>query len=297
LDRAPGHLNLTLFERLLEETGDSVFFMDFFNWGEPLLNPHTEKLISLAANRGIFCAMSTNLSLELSDARIERIVTCGLHELIVSLDGATAESYGHYRKGGDFDLVCANINRLVAAKRRLGLTRPLITWQFLVFRHNEEERQLAEQMAREIAVDRISFRAPMLDIDSPDLAPTDRDALIAWAPDDQTFRVKHKRPEACSWHYMSTAVNWDGSVAPCCGVHSKRDDFGSLAEAPYMAVVNNDTFQKTRTHLAGRDPEPTGRVCDACPVPSIKDYHKHLNRQIAIYTAVTAWRRLFRRAG
>jgi MoaA/NifB/PqqE/SkfB family radical SAM enzyme len=287
LDRPPGHLSPALFQRLLEETAGTLFFIDFFNWGEPLLNPHTEELIAMAAAKGIVCAMSTNLSLPLTDARIHRLITSGLHEIIVSLDGATAETYTQYRKGGDFDLVCANVRKIVAEKRRLGVTSPLITWQFLVFHHNEHEQQLAREMAQEMGVDRIAFRSPMLDIDSPDLPPPDRDSLLAWAPDDQTFRVKYKRPTACSWHYMSAAINWDGSVAPCCGVHSKQDDFGALTEAPYMDVVNNPVYQSARAA------SPTGRACDDCPVPGIKDYHRHLNRQIAIQTAATVWNSIF----
>lgn len=280
LDRAPGHLSPGLFTRLLNEIGDTLFFIDFFNWGEPLLNPHTEELISLASDRGIICAMSTNLSLPLDAARIHRIVSSGVHEIIISLDGATPETYQQYRVGGDFHLVCANIAKLTAEKRRLGLTRPILTWQFLVFSHNEHERPLARQMAEKLGVDRISFRAPMLDIDRPDLTSPNREALLAWAPDDQTFRVKHKELKACSWHYMSAAINWDGSVAPCCGVHARRDDFGSLAGGtPYMEVINNSTYQSARAQTPG-----VGLVCESCPVPSIQDYHRHLNRQIAIHT-------------
>jgi hypothetical protein len=86
---------------------------------------------------------------------------------------------------------------------------------------------------------------------------------------------------------MSAAINWDGSVAPCCGVHSKQDDFGALTEAPYMDVVNNPVYQSARAA------SPTGRACDDCPVPGIKDYHRHLNRQIAIQTAATVWNSIF----
>ncbi|MEZ5977460.1 MAG: hypothetical protein R3F34_04500 [Planctomycetota bacterium] len=32
--------DVAVFERLIEEIGDEVFFLDFFNWGEPLLHKH-----------------------------------------------------------------------------------------------------------------------------------------------------------------------------------------------------------------------------------------------------------------
>lgn len=280
LDRAHGHLDPVLFERLLEETGDTLFFIDFFNWGEPFLNPHTEDLVASAARRGIVCALSSNLSLPLAASRIRRIVSSGLHELIISLDGATPETYVQYRKGGDFELVCENVRQLVAERKRQGLTRPLLTWQFLVFSHNEHEREAAARMAAEMGVDRICFRPPMLHIDEPDLQLPDRETLLAWAPEDKTFRVPRKDLKSCSWHYMSSAINWDGSVAPCCGVHSKRDDFGSLANGTtYMEVLNNATYRAARGETDG-----AGLICASCPVPSIQDYHRDLNRQIAIHT-------------
>jgi len=289
MDRPPGSLDPALFDRLLEEVGEYVFFMDFYNWGEPLLNPCVESLISRAAQRGIVCSLSTNLSLPLDDARIRRLVSSGLHELIVSLDGATKETYGQYRKGGDFDLVCANVRRLVAEKQRLGATRPLITWQFLVFRHNEQEQQQAQAMAHSMGVDRIVFRAPMLDTERPGIPPVERDALISWAPQDQTFRLKRTRAGACSWHYMSAAVNWDGSVAPCSGAYRKRDDFGTLADSRYMDVVNNASYRTVRTLLAGRTAASKALLCENCPVPSIKNQHRQLNRQIVMHTAVSLW--------
>ena len=68
------------FERLMEEVGDYVFFMDFFNWGEPLLNKHIEELIASASRRGISTTISTNLSLPLSDDRIRKLIQSGLRE-------------------------------------------------------------------------------------------------------------------------------------------------------------------------------------------------------------------------
>ncbi|MEP7352387.1 MAG: radical SAM protein [Acidobacteriota bacterium] len=308
IDRPHGHLDLLLFERLLEELGDYLFFMDFFNWGEPLLNTHVETLISRAEARGIICTLSTSLSLPLDDARIHRLVTSGLHEMIVSLDGATQETYAQYRKGGDFSLVCANIAKLVAEKRRLGVTRPLITWQYVVFRHNEHEKDRARELAKQFGVDRICFRAPLLDTERPEIATQERDALISWAPEDRAFRIPRKHPQkssnTCSWHYMSPAVNADGAVAPCTGVHSRTNDFGTLVpsgnpegngERTYMNLVNNANYRSVRDRFAGRSLEPGSSICDACPVPSIKDHHKHLNREIAILTAVTLWRRVIGR--
>ena len=92
-----------------------------------LLNTHIEDFVCLAASRKIITRISTNLSLPLTDERIERIVASGLNEIVVSLDGASNATYGLYRRRGNFDLVFGNLRRLIEAKRRLGLKRPLVT--------------------------------------------------------------------------------------------------------------------------------------------------------------------------
>lgn len=75
----------------------------------------------------------------MTDARLKALLTCGLGMIIVSLDGATAETYVQYRRRGNFNLEVDNLRRLLALKASLGLTYPLIEWRFLRFRHNQHE--------------------------------------------------------------------------------------------------------------------------------------------------------------
>lgn len=292
-DRSRGRAQFHIFEHLLEEVGDYVFLIDFFNWGEPLLNERTEEFVALASRRKIVTFLSSNLSIPLSDERINRIVESGLSQLIVSLDGATTETYGTYRRVGRFDLVIHNMRRILAARRALGVTHPAINWQFLVFKFNEHEIDLAKEMAREIGVDSVTFRAPFLDEGRVPLSARDKAMVSEWTPTRPEFNrydpanatdaIVPKHPR-CGWHYMSAAVNWDASVAPCCTLFERQDDFGSLTDASYMSLLNNQKFRAVRDSFAGRGPK-SGLVCDRCPTPVLMDYHNHLNRQVMLYTA------------
>jgi MoaA/NifB/PqqE/SkfB family radical SAM enzyme len=287
-DRKNGHARFEMLERLLDQVGDYVFFMDFFNWGEPLLNTHVEDFIQLASSRKIVCAISTNLSLPLTNDRIRRLVTCGLHEIIVSVDGASNETYEVYRKGGRFELVCENMRRLVREKRQLGRTTPVITWQFLVFRFNEHEIETAKAMAAEIGVDRIVFPPALLELDRYPLSDADKETMSGWVPVNSLLRSPPVKPAVtCDWHYMSAAINWDGAVAPCCTVSKKQDDFGTIGEHgehSYMGVQNNSTYRGIRDRFARRPMAPTGLVCENCPTPGIMNFHRHMNRQIVLFT-------------
>lgn len=300
LDRGKGHADLRVFEQLMDEIGDYLFFMDIYNWGEPLISPHLPEIISLADRKGITTHMSSNLSLRLTDERIERLLRSGLGTMNCSIDGATEETYSTYRRRGKFDLVLDNLRRIVEMRNRLGLSRPLIVWQFVVFRFNEHELELAAELGREIGVDRIQFIPPHLAQDRFPLTPEDSAAVNQWTPVNPAFnrfdpshaeyKARHrKRHRRCDWHYVSAALNWDGTVAPCCSVFEKKDDFGVLdyqAGRTYMDVVNNERFTRVRDRFAGRIREPIDLVCENCPSPLEMTYADNINRRIVVTTAM-----------
>ena len=142
-----------MYGRILGDVGDPCFIIWYFSTGEPLLHKRFADLVRTSSHQEIFSVISTNLSLKLSDDTLEKLLTCGLGMISVSLDGATPETYAQYRRGGEFALVTDNLRRLIAIKQRLGLIFPLIEWRFLRFRHNEHEAALARTLATEWGVD------------------------------------------------------------------------------------------------------------------------------------------------
>lgn len=299
-DRAPGRAQFHILEHLLQEVGDYVFFMDFYNWGEPLLNLRLEDMLRLAAAKRIVTCVSTNLSLPVSDERLYSILTSGLSELIVSIDGTSQETYGTYRREGTWELAFENMRRIMAMKRQYDLTRPVVVWRFYVFRFNEHEIPHARALAAKIGVDRLTFGTPFLDEMRFPLPPRDRALMKDWAstlpefnryqpahPEHDDRRAPMEKRTRCDWHYLSTAINPDGGVAPCCAVFEKRNDFGTLGNGlGYMDAVNSPRFRAIRDRFARRSAEPTGLVCEQCPTPTIMDYGRIMNRHIAFLTVV-----------
>lgn len=291
VDRQKGHADLGLFKNLMEQVGDYVFVVDFYNWGEPLLNPKLHEFISIADTYNVISRISSNLSLRLSDERIDRLLTSGISEIIISLDGATKQTHTKYRRNSDFDLICENMRRLAEARRRLGQSRPLLTWQFVVFRFNEHEVDRAAAMAAEIGVDRIKFQSPFLQPERYRLSDEDKQEIASWAPVNPRYHAhiaKTRETHRCGWHYTTGVINWDGAVAPCCTTFEKADDFGTLGkmgEHSYVSVVNNSAFQRARKFLSAGT-STGGLICERCPTPGIQDYHYHVYRQIAIITCI-----------
>ena len=291
VDRPKGHADLQLFRNLMAQVGDYVFMVDFYNWGDPMLSAQLEEFIQIASAHRVISTISSNFSLRLSDARIERLLASGVNEVIISVDGATRETHTRYRRRSDFDLILENMRRIVAARGRSGRSHPLITWQFVVFSFNEHEIERARAMAAEIGVDRIHFQPPFIQHERYELPEADRREIVHWAPRTQRYHTHIAPPprrNRCGWHYTTVAINWDGTVTPCSTSFRKADDFGTVGKAgehDYMTVVNNEAFQAARAFLAGGKPRG-GLVCERCPTPSVQNYHRLVYRRIALLTAV-----------
>ncbi|MCG8459219.1 MAG: radical SAM protein, partial [Holophagales bacterium] len=142
-ERIVDHLDLDLLEEVL-----------LYNWGEPLLNPHLPSYIRTFADAGKTTEISVNFSTRDYDARFfETLVESGLTQVVVSVDGASQESYSKYRVGGKLERVVANMKGLTAAKERLKSRSPRMTFRMLLNRFNEHEAEAARELAEDCGAD------------------------------------------------------------------------------------------------------------------------------------------------
>lgn len=136
--KGAGMLQLEDFQAILDKVAPYAVEIALYSWGEPLLNKEVFAMIEATRKRRIYPVMSSNLNVHI-DRLGDQLIDAGLEKLIVSLDGVSQEVYEQYRVRGDVDLVFANLRSLIEAKRRRGVRRPVIEWQYIVFRHNEHE--------------------------------------------------------------------------------------------------------------------------------------------------------------
>ena len=276
-------LSEDLLGALLDELGEYLFLINFYNYGEPLLNRNLPSFIRQATAFDIDTEIHTNLSLPLSDQYIEDLLASGLTYLQASIDGFSQESYQVHRVGGDLALVKKNLERFVAARDRLGLKTD-ISYNFLVFSFNEHEMADARAYCNDLGItfnDRDAF------VDNPDWLPSYRrgesprimpesaqlkkDTPRSWSlmPDVDATRC----PPACGWHHGFSVVTAGGSVAPCCAPARDRDDFGVVVPGVtrFADVWNNDLFRASRaafsTKAAARL-ETLETICTKCPYPT-----------------------------
>lgn len=314
-------LTPALFDALLEESGDSLFRIDFHSWGEPLLNSHTASFIRKAKTYDIETSIHTNLSLKLTDEQLEELLSSGLDHMIVSVDGFSQPVYERFRVGGDVELVKENLKRAASIRDRLGLATSIV-YKYLVFSWNEHEIAQAQQFAEMHGVLFVRNDACVPDAEwlpsyrkeeKPFLTLLDVDELDRqWERAGQPgyWREHEKHPfflpvqlgqnwvptdgpitdTYCDWHYSTAVVQPGGQMAPCCMVEKESDRFGTVVpgEVPLAEVWNNDNYRKSRAVFAGESVaglEDTDTICNRCYFPdAVKhNYSNNDHRVIGQY--------------
>jgi MoaA/NifB/PqqE/SkfB family radical SAM enzyme len=305
--RPPASIKEELFRSAIDEIGDYIFQLFMYNWGEPLLHRQTPELIRYAKERDINIILSTNLSLNLTDEYVERLVRSGLDVLSVSVDGTTEQTYEKYRRGGNLALVRKNLLRIKRAKERLGLQTPKVIWQFIVFRHNEHEIAQALREYREWGADQLVLATAMMPLE-----PYNEGFQPSTIPQYNMYRLDHpiqirserqmKSRRPCSWLYGFFVLNPNGKVSPCCEVPSEKHDFGEYSIGRgFFEVWNSDQFRRARRLFLSTGRKPSNSfsheeklaiskridgcalratqslaegelICQKCPIPHGQNY-------------------------
>lgn len=272
LGREQSMMKFEEFEEIFAKVEPYALEVCLYNWGEPLLNKDVYRIIEHVNQNNVGTNLSTNFSLVLSDDQLEALVRSGLEHLIVSLDGTTQDVYEVYRKGGDIERVKDNVRRLIEIRRRIGVSHPLVEWQFIVFKHNEHQREEARRMMRELGFDRLRFASPAM----PFVDMFNLELAGQYMPEDQDYWQynpaliqdrEYIDDQVCHYLYRTAAVNADGGVTPCCFLHNEKHDFGNLKTDDIDDMRNNDKYRSARS-LFSRHPEKGLKktVCNACPL-------------------------------
>lgn len=250
--RKKGRMSFELFKDIVNQIEDYALHIFLYNWGEPLLAPNITDFIRYAVSKNIAVSISSNMSFPLSTRLAEDLLTSGLSTLIFSLDGASQEVYSKYRVGGDFELVARNIKILATMKKKLGLRKPVMEWQYLMMRHNVKDVKKAENLAKEWGVNVITFTKCVNLPFGKERA--NKGLAEKWFLPKEVHRriyydvtnedVKSRR---CWWLWRAMIVNWDGGVSPCCYVgDDENTDFGNLSQDRVKNIWLNEKYQKSR---------------------------------------------------
>ena len=250
MKRVRGNMTLDTFNEIIDKFGDDIFFMLIYHQGEPYINPHFLDFVKIAKQKNIYVTTSTN-GHYFTDENIEGTINSGLDSMIVSIDGATQKSYAKYRVRGTLSKVIEGTTELLKMRHKLKSRTPNVALQFLVMKHNEHEIPEIRELAGEMGVDRLLIK----NIEVHDVQEANE-----WLPENRFYRryhfdgntliVKGAEKKSCTRPWLSTLVNWDGEVVPCC--FDKNGDYpmGNINTASSAGDIwTGKSFNKFRSQL------------------------------------------------
>src|SRR5262245_25314828 len=117
--------------------------------GEPLMSKGLARMLQLAEEYGVRAEYYTNGTL-LNDRMISMVLPT-LGEISISFDGATKETFDYMREGATFEHVLRNVERLVAAIKKLPEPiRPSVGFAVTVMEKNVRELPAIVELAHRL---------------------------------------------------------------------------------------------------------------------------------------------------
>ncbi|MFY0605592.1 MAG: SPASM domain-containing protein [Cyclobacteriaceae bacterium] len=248
--RPTGRLEHDLFTKVIDELADTLMYLIFYFQGEPYLHPKLLEMISYASSKKIYTATSTNAHF-LTDDIARKTVESGLDRMIISIDGASQETYESYRKSGELTKVLEGTERILYWKKKLNSPTPHVVWQFLVVKPNEHEIPTIKKLAKEYKVDKLAFKtAQIYDYEQGNpLIPTEAKYSRYDQRPDGTYTVKNKMLDECWKMWFSCVMTWDGKVVPCCFDKDAHHVLGNAGDYTFSAIWNGLAYRQFRKTL------------------------------------------------
>jgi MoaA/NifB/PqqE/SkfB family radical SAM enzyme len=266
--------------------------------GEPLLHPRFFDMVEYAGARGVKVSVNTNLTL-LTPAKAERMASCGLAAIFVSIDGATAETYEWVRVDARFDMVERNMLRLLEALARHGSSTH-VEVTAVVMRENVDELADLVALTARWGVNTLHVQhlchdfgestlparyEPMREFvaqqtlvghDPQRVARAFAAAREAATAHGIALRLPRVTPmehapgtrgrSRCDWPWRGPYVAYDGTAMPCCMVATPdRASLGDVVRDGIAAVWNGEAYEIFRGQLDSDEPP---EICRSCSVYS-----------------------------
>lgn len=248
--RPTGMLQPDLYQKVIDQVAGHLTWLHLYFQGEPFLHPQFLTLVKYADQKKIFTSTSTNAH-HLTEKTVREILTSGLKQLIVSMDGISQEIYEKYRVGGSLEKVKKGLALLLEERKKEDKKFPRIVLQFLVTGQNEHQISTLKNWAKEIGVDELQLKTTQIyDFENgSELIPSDL-GYSRYIPDGKgKWKLKKQIENKCWRMWQGAVVTWDGKVVPCCFDKDAQHVMGNLSSDPVPKIWQSEDYQGFRAQL------------------------------------------------
>lgn len=264
-----GFLSFENFKKLIDENS-FIDEIELSNSGEIFLNPDLIKIMKYAYEHGVKLTALNGVNFNsVTELQLEALVKYKFCSLMISIDGASQESYVIYRQKGNYMTVINNIRKLIEIKRRYNAAEPKIIWQYIIMEHNESDVVLAKKTAKGLGIP-IWFKLTWDDEYIPhNQELLEKETGLTIFNRNEYFHKMSKvylGSTVCNQLFLSPQINWDGRLLGCCEVY--MEDYGvNVFDIGLRSALKNPNFIAAKKHLLSNDfPEnDTSRLpCNSC---------------------------------
>lgn len=261
-----GYLRFADFMRFVDRH-PYVKEIEISNSGEIFLNKDLPAIMEYAFHKRVALTAWSGANFNnVSDEALDALVRFRFKGLTLLIDGATQAAYEKYRVGGCLDRVFENVKKLNELKRKYNSPYPRLSWQFIIFGHNEEEIPLVKKMAPELGFSNVFFKLNYDGNFSPveDVEFVKRETGLKYVSRAEYLEHEGKSysRSMCMALWKAPAINWDGRLLGCCNMY--KDDFGvNVFECGLEKALGSRRFREAQKMLLNFGPE-TDNPCVNC---------------------------------
>jgi radical SAM protein with 4Fe4S-binding SPASM domain len=238
-----GLMSLDIVKKIIDEGADNGLYGVKFNIrGEPLLHPELHEFVQYAKKKGLVDVYFNTNAMLLTEEVSKRLIDAGLDRISVSFEGYTKDVYERHRVGSNYDTVLANITKLRALKKKIGVTHPRIRVQTVMLPGLEPFFDGYRKFWAE-RVDEVGF------IDHQ----------------EEKFQRRMQYSWACPQIWQRLGVWWDGTILPCNHDFGTQLFLGKIQDISIKGVWHSDKLNKIRNiHKKGMAHEIP--ACETCHI-------------------------------
>lgn len=234
-----GDMDFDLYKKIINEAAGSVYDINLFHRGEPLLHPKLIPIIYYAKSRGIKTRIHTNATL-LNPELSKKIILSGLDLISFSFDGYTKETYEKNRVNANYGKSLDNIVTFLKIKKELKSKKPFTIIQVMEFdeelssQNFEKQKKKFIENLENLSLGKLIIRKPhnwggLLEIDGVEKVNTRNSRLIP-----------------CTFPWYSLTIFYNGKVYSCPQDFLGKILLGDLNKNSIKEIFNHKTIKDIR---------------------------------------------------
>ena len=114
-DAPKGSMSLSTAKNVIDKIkleSPETTHISLYSWGEPLIHPKIDQIVHYAHSKNMAVALSSNLSINFSDNKLEKLIKSEPDYIKISVSGFYPEAYNTTHQGGDINLVKSNLRKI-----------------------------------------------------------------------------------------------------------------------------------------------------------------------------------------